>query len=146
MIRTAVVAGMAVATACAAFGQSAATQLKFEVASIKPVAPSLDGRYTVRDRSGPGVRVSLDGSTPVRLFAGHDGLDAASPLVTDHDIWLLGTDLGETGLDFVGTHTGVYRVAGAGPARQCGRGGAHRRRVRRLRTGGGVVPIGRLDG
>ncbi len=61
------------------------------------------------------VRVSLDGSTPVRLFAGHDGLDAASPVVTDHDIWVLGTDLGETGLDFVGTHTGVYRVAGAGP-------------------------------
>jgi len=54
MIRTAVVAGMAVATACAAFGQSAATQLKFEVASIKPVAPSLDGRYTVRMRDYPG--------------------------------------------------------------------------------------------
>ena len=55
------------------------------------------------------VRVSLDGSAPVRVFEGHDGLDAGSPVVTDHDIWVLGTDLGETGLDFVGTHTGVYR-------------------------------------
>ena len=36
MIRAIGVTGLAVATACAACGQSAATQLSFEVASIKP--------------------------------------------------------------------------------------------------------------
>jgi hypothetical protein len=54
MIRATVAAGMAVATACAAFGQSAATPLKFEVASIKPAAPSPDGRLMIRERIGPG--------------------------------------------------------------------------------------------
>lgn len=54
MIRATVAAGMAVATACAAFGQSTATPLKFEVASIKPAAPSPDGRLMIRERVGPG--------------------------------------------------------------------------------------------
>lgn len=54
MIRVTVGAGMAVATACAAFGQSAATPLKFEVSSIKPAAPSPDGRLMIRERVGPG--------------------------------------------------------------------------------------------
>ena len=54
MIGATVAAGMAVATACAAFGQSAATPLKFEVASIKPAAASPDGRLMIRERVGPG--------------------------------------------------------------------------------------------
>src|ERR1039458_10250574 len=54
MIRATVGAGMAVATAYAAFGQSATTPLKFEVASIKPAAPSPDGRLMIRERVGPG--------------------------------------------------------------------------------------------
>jgi hypothetical protein len=48
MFRATVVAGMAVATACAAFGQSAAAPLNFEVASIKQAAPPLDGRLMIR--------------------------------------------------------------------------------------------------
>jgi uncharacterized protein (TIGR03435 family) len=39
---------MAFATALAAFGQSADTSLRFEVSSIKPVEPTVDGRYMVR--------------------------------------------------------------------------------------------------
>src|SRR5947207_10013996 len=54
MIRATVVAGMAVGAACAAFGQSTAAPLKFEVASIKPVEPRVDGRYMVRMRSDAG--------------------------------------------------------------------------------------------
>src|ERR1035438_7569069 len=54
MFRATVAAGMAVATVCAAFGQSAATPLKFEVSSIKPAAPSPDGRLMIRERVGPG--------------------------------------------------------------------------------------------
>src|ERR1035437_1678640 len=54
MIRATVAAAMAVATACAAFGQSTATPLKFEVASIKPATPSPDGRLMIRERVGPG--------------------------------------------------------------------------------------------
>ena len=61
------------------------------------------------------IRVPLDGSAPVRLFEGHEGLDVGSPVVADDGIWVLGTDLGETGLDFVGTHTGVYRLGDTGP-------------------------------
>lgn len=60
------------------------------------------------------LRVPLDGSEAVRLYEGHEGLDAGSPTVAGHTVWLLGTDLGETGLDFVGTHTGVYRVVDGG--------------------------------
>jgi uncharacterized protein (TIGR03435 family) len=58
MIRVTVAAGMAagiaVATACAAFGQSAATPLSFEVASIKPATPPLDGRLLIRMGGDPG--------------------------------------------------------------------------------------------
>ena len=58
MIRTTVAAGiaagMALVTGGAAFGQSAGAPLHFEVASIKPVAPSLDGRYMVRMRVSEG--------------------------------------------------------------------------------------------
>ncbi len=45
---------MAVSTACAAFGQSAGTPLHFEVVSIKPAPPPVDGGYKVRMRSDPG--------------------------------------------------------------------------------------------
>lgn len=41
------------ATACAAFAQSVGTPLHFEVVSIKPTPPALDG-YRVRMRSDPG--------------------------------------------------------------------------------------------
>lgn len=61
------------------------------------------------------IRVPLDGSASVRLFEGHEGLDVGSPVVADDGIWVLGTDLGETGLDFVGTHTGVYLLGADGP-------------------------------
>jgi hypothetical protein len=47
-----VVVGMA-ATAFAAFDQSVGTPLHFEVVSIKPTPPALDG-YRVRMRSDPG--------------------------------------------------------------------------------------------
>ncbi|HXB74485.1 MAG TPA: TIGR03435 family protein [Candidatus Acidoferrales bacterium] len=46
--------GMVVVTAGAAFGQSAATPLSFEVASIKPAAPPVDGRLMVRMGGDPG--------------------------------------------------------------------------------------------
>ena len=61
------------------------------------------------------VRVPLDGSAAVRVFEGHEGLDVGSPTVTGDTVWALGTDLGEAGLDFVGTHTGVYRLTPDGP-------------------------------
>ncbi|HMC60340.1 MAG TPA: TIGR03435 family protein, partial [Candidatus Solibacter sp.] len=54
MIRAISAAGMAVAMACAAFGQSAATPLSFEVASIKPAAPQMDGRLMIRMGGDPG--------------------------------------------------------------------------------------------
>jgi uncharacterized protein (TIGR03435 family) len=54
MTRRIVAAGMAIATAFAAFGQSADAPLKFEVASIKPVAPTLDNRYMIRLRVNAG--------------------------------------------------------------------------------------------
>jgi uncharacterized protein (TIGR03435 family) len=45
---------MIVAAACTAFGQSAATPLSFEVASIKPAAPPVDGRLMIRMGGDPG--------------------------------------------------------------------------------------------
>jgi uncharacterized protein (TIGR03435 family) len=45
---------MASVTAWAAFAQPAAAPLSFEVASIKPSAPPLDGRLMVRMGGGPG--------------------------------------------------------------------------------------------
>ncbi len=53
MIRAIIVVGIA-ATACPAFGQSVVAPLRFEVASIKPTQPTLDGRYAIRERSTPG--------------------------------------------------------------------------------------------
>ena len=46
--------GMVVAAACPAFGQSATTPLSFEVASIKPAAPQMDGRLMIRMGGDPG--------------------------------------------------------------------------------------------
>jgi uncharacterized protein (TIGR03435 family) len=54
MIRAIVSASLVVATAGGAFGQSAATPLSFEVASIKPAAPVLDGRLMIRMGGDPG--------------------------------------------------------------------------------------------
>ena len=54
MIRAFLAGGLALATSCAAFGQSAATPLSFEVASIKPSAPIVDGRLMVRMGGDPG--------------------------------------------------------------------------------------------
>src|SRR5271165_3193408 len=58
MMRATVVVGMAagigVAANWPAFGQSADAPLPFEVASIKPVAPTLDGRYMIRMRVNAG--------------------------------------------------------------------------------------------
>jgi len=54
MIRVIWGAGLAVATACAAFGQSADAPLSFEVASIKPAAPVVDGRLMIRMGGDPG--------------------------------------------------------------------------------------------
>ena len=47
-------AAMAASAVFAAFGQSGTTPLRFEVASIKPVEPSVDGSYKVRVRSDAG--------------------------------------------------------------------------------------------
>ena len=52
MNRRIVVAG--IVTALAALGQSADTPVSFEVASIKPVAPTVDGRYMIRMRVNAG--------------------------------------------------------------------------------------------
>jgi uncharacterized protein (TIGR03435 family) len=54
MIRATVLATVALTTACGALGQSTASPLKFEVVSIKPTPPSIDGKYMVRMRSDPG--------------------------------------------------------------------------------------------
>lgn len=54
MIRATVVTGMAVVMACAAFGQSAASPLKFEVTSIKQAPPPVNGNLMVRMGGGPG--------------------------------------------------------------------------------------------
>jgi uncharacterized protein (TIGR03435 family) len=48
MMRT--LAAIAIATSFGVWAQSADTPLSFEVASIKPVAPTVDGRYAIRMR------------------------------------------------------------------------------------------------
>jgi len=54
MIRAIAGGCLAVAIACGAFAQSASTPLSFEVASIKPSAPPVDGRLMVRLGGDPG--------------------------------------------------------------------------------------------
>ena len=47
-------AGLFAAAACVVYGQTAATPLSFEVASIKAAAPPTDGRLMVRMGGDPG--------------------------------------------------------------------------------------------
>lgn len=60
------------------------------------------------------VRVAVDGSETVRLTEAN--LDVSHPLVSGDDIWFVGTDLGESGMDFVAAHSGVYRLHDGSPA------------------------------
>ena len=59
------------------------------------------------------VRVPVDGSPHERLTTAN--VDAADPVVADETTWFLGTDLGETGLEFVAAQAGVYRLGHDGP-------------------------------
>jgi len=49
-----IAAYIVVAANWAVFGQSAVAPLRFEVAAIKPVAPTLDGQYMIRMRVNAG--------------------------------------------------------------------------------------------
>jgi len=73
MIRAAVIAGMAAAMSCAAFGQSAATQRSFEVASIKPAAPGnlmtrMRGDAGRLDYSSVSLRLLIQRAYGVQLY------------------------------------------------------------------------------
>lgn len=61
------------------------------------------------------VQVPVDGSGPVRLTTGN--LQVSHPLVAADAIWVVGTDLGDSGLDFVAAHSGVYRLGDDSPVR-----------------------------
>lgn len=59
------------------------------------------------------VRVPVNGSESVRLTNGT--LQVSHPLVAADAIWVVGTDLGDSGLDFVAAHYGVYRIGDDAP-------------------------------
>jgi len=59
------------------------------------------------------LRVNADGSGGSVVSTG--ALDVASPVVSAGSIWFAGSDLGESGLEFVAAHAGVYRLGDGGP-------------------------------
>jgi len=59
------------------------------------------------------LRVNADGSGAAVISTGV--LDVASPVVSAGSIWFAGSDLGESGLEFVAAHAGVYRLGEGAP-------------------------------
>ena len=59
------------------------------------------------------LRVRVDGGETVRLTGG--SVDAADPVVSSDATWFAGTEMGESGLDFVAAHAGLYRLDEHGP-------------------------------
>lgn len=59
------------------------------------------------------LRVNVDGSGSTALTTG--SLDAGGGVEVDATVWFTGVDLGESGLEFVATQHGVYRLGASGP-------------------------------